>query len=1030
MKPTKLKISAFGPYKNIVDIDFNKLGNSGIFLITGDTGAGKTTIFDAICFALFGEVSGSNRTVDSLRSDFATPDVKTFVELEFTHKNKVYKIERYPKYLKQKKNGIGTTTSVAEASLVYDDTVITGFKEVTDRVIEILGVNVKQFKQIAMLAQGEFLQLLFADAAERSNIFRKIFETSVFYSISEKLRFKTNQAKGILDDKKLELDIHIKNIQWKQEPDPNLIVPEIIEILNKLIVEDNIKETEYEKQKNEYQNILEKVNTELTSSEYINKSIYELEINKIKLEQMSEDKEIIERNIVTIKNNRVALEKINPIKNSIEKTKIEITDEEENLNNIEKIMKNDSEKLEGLQVIYDGLEEKEKKIKKIDSDINKLSEKLPFYDAIEELSRQINETKIDLEELTNKKNSITEINMELERIINSKTNSLSENNSIESSIILLKKDQEEVSKQIDKFNQVIEDIVEVNDLESNQIEKRNQFVIKQQEYNTIQTKYNEFEMKFLSNQAGILASKLEYATPCLVCGSIKHPNPAKTNGEIITKEELDILKESKEESHKKLLEHTEILNTLEITITFKKGKIVKDTNIYDEIDIIKNEVCKFLHISNEKLEVLTIDILNKENLLQSLQDLKNELDEDKKIFDINKNNIKKCDELITIKRSILDSKSGEISSLIKNLPEDYPTKNALEINIKGLVEKSILLEQNITDIKNKYNELNTNLEKNKVLLIKTKEIISNDIIKYEQLEIQYKSEYVNLGFICEEDYLNILISREELNNLEIKVNNYQTEFEIVDQAVKRLLVDTKYKFKIDTVDLVDKKTDILTKLTELEKVRKELNLRLQINNDNYIRIKELYTKIKDIIDNYLLYKDLSDTANGTILGKQKIVFEQFVQASYFNIVINSSNKRLTLMTGDRYLLARKESSEKISDKLGLELEIMDNYTGKRRNIKSLSGGESFKAALSLALGLSDTIQNYAGGVVVDNMFIDEGFGSLDAESLEQALNTLNNLTEGNRLIGIISHVAELKERIDKKIIIYKTSNGSDVKIEI
>jgi DNA repair protein SbcC/Rad50 len=1030
MKPIKLKISAFGPYKNVVDIDFNKLGNNGIFLITGDTGAGKTTIFDAICFALFGEVSGSNRTIDSLRSDFATPDVKTFVELEFTHKNKNYKIERYPKYLKQKKNGVGTTPSVAEASLVFDDSVITGFKEVTDKVIEILGVNVKQFKQIAMLAQGEFLQLLFADAAERSNIFRKIFETSVFYSISEKLRLKTNQIKGILDDKQLELEIYMKNIQWDNVPDSNLVVPEIIEILSKLIVEDNLKEIEYQNKKNEYQNILDNVNKELTSSEYINKSIDELVINKIILEKMLQDNEVIEENIITIQNNRVALEKVNPIKNSIEKIKLEIRNEEENLNNINKILIDDAKKLEDLQDIYDGLDEKGKELKKYNSTVNNLSEKLPFYDAIEKLVTVINETKIDLEEIINKCNKITETNIELENVIENKTNLFSDRNNIESSVTLLKKEQEDVSRQIDKYNQLIEDITEVNSLEDNQVEMKKQYLIEQQEYNTIQTNYNDFEMKFLSNQAGIFASKLEYGLPCLVCGSTEHPNPAKTNGELITKEELDILKLSKEELHIKLLEHTENLNNLDMIITFKKRKIIKDTNLDYELDIVKNEVCKLINIANEKLELIIVDILNKQKLIQTLEGLKSELEEDKKALGINKDSIRECDELITIKRSKLDSANGEISSLIKNLPKEYHTKNDLEINIKIIIEKSNSLEQDISDIKSKYSELNTNLEKNKVLCAKTKDIILNDKVKCEQLELQYKSEYEGIGFTCEEDYLNILISREDLNSLEKKVNNYKTEFKIVEQTVKRLLVDTKDKFKIDTADLVDRKTDILNKLLELEKVSKKLNLRLQINNDNHTRIKELYLKIKDIIDNYLLYKDLSDTANGTISGKQKIIFEHFVQASYFDIVIQSSNRRLTLMTGDRYLLARKENSEKISDKLGLELEIMDNYTGKRRNIKSLSGGESFKAALSLALGLSDTIQNYAGGVVIDNMFIDEGFGSLDAESLEQALNTLNNLTEGNRLIGIISHVAELKERIDKKIIIYKTNNGSDVKIEI
>ena len=1030
MKPIKLKMSAFGPYKNEIDIDFNILGDNGIFLITGDTGAGKTTIFDAICFALFGEVSGSNRTIDSLRSDFATSEVKTFVELEFSHKNKNYKIVRYPKYLKQKKNGMGTTSSIADASLIFYDKVITGFKEVTEVVIEILGINVKQFKQIAMLAQGEFLKLLFADTNERSEIFRKIFETNIFHNISDKLRIRANQAKSILDDKKLELDIHIKNIQWEIEPIESLEVFELLEILNNLIENDKSKEIEYKKEKNECQKILDNVKKELDTSEYINKSIDELELNKMKFEKMLEFKQKNEEDILIIKNNRIALEKINPIENDMKKMKTEILNEEKNIKNINKEIINNNKKLNILKIEHDNLEQQENKLKIYYSDISKLSEKLSLYDETEQLNKEIIEMEYNLEKTTTEYSNIIDTNKNLEIVIENKIKLSNQSINYQTNIQLLTKEQDDISRQIDMYNQLIKDIRDVKELEIDYDNKRKQFLIKQKKYDIIQNSYNELEMKFLAGQAGMFASKLVVGSPCLVCGSIDHPSPAKIIGDVITKQELDLTKKNKEKLYNELLDYASVLKTTDTIIIFKKEKISKDINLNYEINIIESKVYELLDILREKFDYIVKDILVKTNFLKSLENVENEIKENRESLEKNKEKAEQHEKLITDISSKLNSKKGEVSNLIKNLPKDYSTKIDLELYISIITKKSNTLQQNINDIKIKYNKTSVDLEKNQVLLKKIEEIVSNNQIQYIQLEIKFKNAYMEMGFTSEEDYFNTLISRDDLILLEKKVNNYQMEYKIVEEKIDRLLIDTNGKVKIDTANLINKKVEIEFNLDRLELIFKELNLRLQINIDNYKKIKLLYEKIKDMIDDYLLYKDLSDTANGTISGKQKIVFEQFVQASYFNIVIEASNKRLMPMTSNRYLLTRREISDKISDKLALELEIMDNYTGKTRNIKSLSGGESFKAALSLALGLSDTIQNFAGGVVVDNMFIDEGFGSLDSESLEQALNTLNGLTEGNRLIGIISHVAELKERIDKKIIIYKTNDGSNVKIVI
>ena len=273
----------------------------------------------------------------------------------------------------------------------------------------------------------------------------------------------------------------------------------------------------------------------------------------------------------------------------------------------------------------------------------------------------------------------------------------------------------------------------------------------------------------------------------------------------------------------------------------------------------------------------------------------------------------------------------------------------------------------------------------------------------------------------------LIFTNNQLRELEIEYNEYYKEYDKVNTLIDNLKDKVKDK-KIINIDNYINELNILNKQYD-ELLNNDTMLRYKTNKKVYENIVEQYNKNIDINKNYSMYKILSDTANGTISGKSKILFEQYVQSTYFNEIIKNSNYRLDIMTLGRYELRKKNDQQNLKDKVGLDLEVMDNYTGKIRDIKSLSGGESFKASLSLALGLSDTIQNYAGGIVVDTMFIDEGFGSLDSDSLEQALKTLNDLTSNNCLIGIISHVNELKQRIDKKIIVSKSTSGSTIKIE-
>lgn len=888
MKPLKIKISAFGPYKNCIDIDFEMLGESGIFLITGDTGAGKTTIFDSISFALFGEVSGSNRPVPSVRSDFADNDTETFVELEFTHKNKKYKIRRNPAYERTKKRGEGTTKTSADASLEYDDKVISGTKNVDIKIEEILGINSKQFKQISMLAQGEFLKILFAESKDRTEIFRRIFDTDIYNQIAKRLADKTRIAKAELEQLKDYFAINSSNIVWKdgiQSVQPKDV--------NELFIQD----------------ILEKLQQEI----------------KINSEQFEKCQEQIS-------------------KQSDENSKMEkeITAQKDKNDKIDRCQKLQEEQ-KVLQEKQEDIKQKEILIQKSQEIINKI---LPKEDKKKELEKEISQKQKVLQdisekiELGKKKEEKFKQILELIEIIKVQFQKYSE----------LKDGKTELEDKIKKLQVIIKE------QENKKIASENAQKL-EAEWEKLSTEVLEKEKEFFREQAGILAEKLKENEPCPVCGSLHHPNLAIKSTSVLTKEELDNLKEKEEKSRKTLTDATN-----------------KVTEINSKIETLIKEF-------GEKPDV---ELYNKKYL--------------------------------------------EIS---EELEKAY---NQLNDNYKQIMLKDIVIESFEYDI---FKEKITNKiskEREEFLKLQTqqeenKKQIDELLQKQEKAQNDYQNTLKELGFENEEQYKKSVLNNLQIEIFSKEIEKYKTDVTINATKLEEIQKEIK---GFEKVDLTAKIQEFNNKKQELENMRKQqMEYHRIFENNNRILVdlqtnsKKLDSKIKE----FTMVEDLSKIANGTVYGKRRIEFEQFVQASYFDMVIIEANKRLLKMTDNRFLLVRKESSERVSDKIGLELEVIDNYNGKRRDVKSLSGGEAFKAALSLALGLSDVIQSYSGGIVVDTMFIDEGFGSLDTESREQAINTLNQLTDNHKLIGIISHVTELKERIDKKVIVTKSTEGSKITVE-
>lgn len=939
-------MSAFGPYKDKVEVDFSKFSDNDIFLITGDTGSGKTTIFDAIVFALFGEASGSRRDNSSFRSDFADNGIDTYVEFDFRHKDILYKIKRFPSYYRAKKRGNGVTKSVGDASLVYLDRVITGDKSVSEECVSILGMTASQFKQIVMIAQGEFLDLLFAKTKDRATIFRHIFDTSIYKSISDRLKNIYLEKKREYEDSFLTIDGYIKGIVF--DNDNELIddksIEDIICLLEKEISNDTSLEKSLELEKSELVLKSAEFVKLISEGKIINNSILALKESKDKLSILTkEEKEIADLEDVVQKNDAI-WEMVMPKYDEVNNLNSKLLEMQEELSGAKLKRDEVSGKFEQVFLDYEKIDEKLKMLQDKRNNVELINKKIAFLKRQEVIEKELFELKI--------KHKLLELDEKLA-----------------------------VNDRFNELQKLLQEIVELRD----------KITFLWDDYIRANKRYMEHYDLFLSAQAGILASNLLEGQACPVCGSLEHPKKANCLKEVLSKEELDIEKKNNE------IKYQEIEN-LRIELTSKEQlskSMKKELSSYDEL-VVKEDIKKLekeldKYLLNDEFKLVDIDV----------------------------------DELnISIQR-----KEFELEEIRNNINEENNIKN-LSAELKKEELEIENLEKEINNIKVMYDNLSKEKTKLETLCSVLDKQINELNLKIMNADKEYVACYKELGYESEEEYVLIKCDKVELVRIKEKINNYHNRVIELNSNIKSLENIIGEHNEIDLADYERELGIINERVKELEMFLKNINGKISNNKKIYDNLRNVSQNTTKLEKELMIYKDLADTANGSITGKSKLEFEQYVQAGYFDNVLIAANERFKYMTDSRYELVRKEEASKVSDKLGLELEVMDYYTGKRRDIKTLSGGEAFKASLSLALGTSDIIQEYSGGVVIDAMFIDEGFGSLDDESLDSAMNAIMSLSQNNKLIGIISHVNELKTRIDKKIIINKGNSGSSVSLTL
>ena len=1040
MRPIKLTISAFGPYADKQVIDFEQLNGRNIFVISGKTGAGKTTIFDAISYALYGEASGESREVDSLRSHFADEDVETFVELEFELKGERYTINRCPKQKKKKQRGEGYTDKNAEAKIdLPNGKLITGVNNVTNKIVEILGINRNQFKQIVMLAQGEFKKLLLADSKEREEIFRKIFDTYEFEKIQQNLKDKAIDLSKNRNKSKDEINTHLKSIKGNHDIliGEYIDFPFVIEKLKEFIEIDsknykNLNENDINLKKeievlNNEKITIENNNNLLKEKDKLNQGLQNL-LNKEK--EYKEKKEILKK-CIDAKEIRYIEDNLIESKNIlVNKTKLY----EDSKLNIESLDKNLSKVKYDLKIE----EEKEPERDKLKLEIKKLEDIKPKILELDNLKVNLENKKINIKKvqdvvkdnknlIENFKKEKVENEIRLKEIFNLETKKVELQNEI--------KNREQTISETRELFKII-DFYEKSKIihENSKIE----YINFEKDYKQIKKKYEDMDELYKKEQAGILAYSLKENEPCPVCGSKVHPNIATINKnlKVPTKEEL--------QEHKEKVDYYEKENNLKMQ---NLTKLNSDCNNYFET--LNNNLAKLSQILN--IDKTYSNKTNNEVKIKGIQ-LKESIENLKK-------ELENLDKNISLKKDIevrnteidkrLDSIEKELENLNKSEKELLSQISQLDTKIEEYKMEIKDEETNIKSIENLINEKKDKLNLSQKKLIKLREdsdeiskTLASEISKSNEiqnsiLELNSNIEKVNIklyellkefNFNDFNDYQEYKAKIDLIDNLEKEIENYYVELNLFKAKKEDIEVKTK-DLKFIEVNSIEEKIKIhKAEKEDLEKNLRELYSIIDNNTDILKKVENLNNKFNEIENEYKIIGELADLANGK--KSPYISFERYILASYFEDIIDAANIRLEKMTGDRFSLIRKTNKSKGAGQKGLELEIYDNYTDSCRDVSSLSGGESFKASLSLALGLSDVVQSSSGGVSLETMFVDEGFGTLDPQSLDSAIDSLLELQRGGRLVGIISHVEELKERMDAKLEVTSTEKGSKVKFNI
>ena len=1190
MRPITLTLSAFGPYAGVTRLDLDQLGENGLYLITGDTGAGKTTLFDAITFALYGEASGDNRSPGMFRSKYAAPETPTYVELEFLCRGKGYTLRRVPEYQRPKLHGTGTTAQKAEASLILPDgTPITKPREVDAAVRDILGLDRNQFMQIAMIAQGDFLKLLLASTEDRKQIFRKIFKTDLYQRLQESLKRESGALNDRCADARKSVRQYIAGVLFDEESplaprlrlarEEKLPMEETTALIAQVLEEDKSRSQGFQEELDRLEEALKAIHTRLNQAaqqaqsrqslakmeeellgeeekrkqaeealarelekkplaQRLAQQITLLEADLPRYAQLEEETRRREALTRTLTEQRQTLSQGQAEQKrqetALEEAQGELDDlktaGEESLRLLEQ-KKDTAAQLEALNA-YEvqtaqlaTLEGKrqllEARLEQHQADASQaellrqraalLHSQLPGYDALAQKREQL----LALgQQLTGQEQDLAQ-RKSLEEAL--RTQADSESRELEAlADVPARREQllaarAEAQRQLRLMGSLENQLRELDKttalLEQGQADYR----AAAQKAEEAGQRFFRYNAAFLSEQAGILAQELRDGVPCRVCGALHHPSPACKSENAPTEAQLNQARQQSDDAQERMRRVSEtcaarkaqreaLVNQLlsgarelglpqeEPALRSQRPQLRQLTqgsleNMDSQLHLLdknlgrRQELEARLPALQKRLTALTAEIAQLEaalsagkaqresltrqvseqesqlpygsrqeaqqeaercrskaaQLLDALEETRNALEEARQDWAGAKSVLDQTARRLSALCS-LEGKGEELAKQAKALaPVLRETLSRLEGFLAAVgqkLERKKMLEAALPGQRQALRERtaqNTALENR----------IASDEASLAAAQQQERSLAQTLAYGSEKDARQALSKRQsEQSAMILSLEQAERENRTHSEAVIRIRAAAQQlRQQLEAAPEIDgeaekaAQADALARRQALQREKQRCDGRLAANAPALQSIRQRQAELVALEARYSWVRALSNTANGNLPGKEKVMLETYVQMTYFDRILQRANLRLGVMTDGQYELKRRTEAENNRSQSGLELDVIDHYNGSRRSVKTLSGGESFLASLALALGLSDVIQSSAGGVRLDTMFVDEGFGSLDEEALNQAMKALVSLTQGNRLVGIISHVGELKARIDRQILVTKDhSGGSTAKI--
>ncbi len=919
MRPLYIKISAFGPYAGVTEINMAQLGKNGIYLITGDTGAGKTTIFDAICFALYGRASGANRESSMLRSKYADRDTPTEVELEFENRGRVYRVKRNPDYMRPAKRGTGEKKETAKAELTRPDgSVITGNTAVTAEIRNIIGVDKNQFSQIAMIAQGDFLKLLLAKTEDRQKIFREIFKTYNYETLQKQLGRQSADLKDEYTLLRESVNQYIGGIVCHRD---SVYAGEVSAAHNRTLPQSEVPAL-IEKILADDRATYEKIQADL---EHLDTSLTQLTAAKAQLDEYTALEKSYNRNLAILAEKQTAGQQLAE-KLAAEKAKL--PQQETRTKQIARITAQYGDYTKHRQLTA-ALNQSEKNI-------------LSAQTAMDNARREESLLKAEIDTLKKEHKEKEKAGENRQKLLAEKQAAEAERDTL----IQLKKDVQTVQRQEKLF-----------------LSAQQGYLAAYEKASEKQNEYLRLNKQFLDEQAGVLALSLADGMPCPVCGSVHHPAKALLSRNAPSEEDVKSAKLAADSAQSDAEEKSRTASTAKGNLEAAKELInAKIPQQFAGLDYTR--LCNAV---DNSCDSLIVNIREKDVLIKTEDSHIRRREEIEKILPLRENALTATLDRVNSAANVIAAEKASTGQLKKQAEE-----------IRAGLKYATVREAQAA--------------------VKT-------------LEKQNREE------------------KELLERVQKAFNDCETEISSLKAVIQQQKASLSARPWGDSRQLDEEIHLCVLQKSSLTAQRSDIHARNVQNSRTLQNILSRSQQLAETEEKWKWVRALSNTANGYITGKDKIMLETYIQATYFDRIIARANKRFMIMTGGQYDLVRHQGAVGGNSKTGLELDVKDHYNGTVRSVKTLSGGESFKASLSLALGLSDEIQSSTGGIKLDTMFVDEGFGSLDGESLQQAMAALTSLADGNRLVGIISHVAELKEKIDNQIVVTKEkSGGSKVKI--